>query len=587
MGHATIRKGYLMMHGLSLSGCSTTLFLLALVLLGWGSSLEVHAETIYVDGQIAEASTAAYDPASRKAGSGSARAFKTLAGACSVAEAGATVLIRGGTYAEALAPKQSGAAGKPITFKAYEKEAAIISGESLAPAVELSGKAYITIEGLQVVKVRRWLHAVKSNHLILRDNLFRQALDAGGSAKTGLFFQEAHHNRIVGNTIDDTTQDNLALIKSNHNLVEGNIFLKAKHVLWTVKGGCYNVIRCNYLHNAIQKIGEVYDCQKVGFDHEFTELNCTKRNLIEYNVFAFTPSSGDHSPYAGIQYAGQDGIVRHNIFYDTIGPALDLTMYPDEARHNTGNRVAHNTFHKSRFAGLCLSGKRDDPKYVFENNAIKNNVFTENRFQRNDKRWAWYQELDGKPVQVFIGALGGFVFERNLVFGGAEDQTYLIVTGKRDGKNNPAPQALASWQANLPELFRENLEADPKLKAPAAHDYRPQPDSPCVDGGACLTAAKGAGEGTELSVADARWFSDGMGVEGLAGDTIQLAGEPATYRVTKVDIAKNVLTLEKPAKWKDGQGVSYAFAGKAPDLGAYESGLPEPPATPAAPAADR
>ena len=58
----------------------------------------------------------------------------------------------------------------------------------------------------------------------------------------------------------------------------------------------------------------------------------------------FTPSSGDRSPFAGIQYAGQDGIIRRNIFRDTVGPALDMCVYPQEARYDTGNRVYHNVF---------------------------------------------------------------------------------------------------------------------------------------------------------------------------------------------------------------------------------------------------
>ena len=47
---------------------------------------------------------------------------------------------------------------------------------------------------------------------------------------------------------------------------------------------------------------------------------------------------------------------------------------------------------------------------------------------------------------------------------------------------------------------------------------------------------------------------------------------------------KNVLTLSASIKWADGTGVSLAFAGKAPDLGALEQGGKDPKPAPAAPA---
>src|SRR6185436_11134628 len=73
-------------------------------------------ETLYVDAQLGAASSTNYDPATRKAAGGSARAFKNLKDAADAASAGQTVILRGGTYAEALAPKNSGAPGKYITF---------------------------------------------------------------------------------------------------------------------------------------------------------------------------------------------------------------------------------------------------------------------------------------------------------------------------------------------------------------------------------------------------------------------------------------------------------------------------------------
>ncbi|MCW8132323.1 MAG: right-handed parallel beta-helix repeat-containing protein [Planctomycetota bacterium] len=540
--------------------------------------------TIYVDPQLAVATTQTYDPAARKASGGAERAFKSLAQAAATAGPGQTVILRAGTYAEALAPKQSGAAGHPLVFRAQPGEDAVITGEGLSPAVDLSGKSYIVLEGLKVVKVRRWLLALKTHHCTLKGNTFAQALDAGGSSKTGLFFEEATHNKLLGNTIDDSTQDNVSLIKSDYNLLEGNVITKAKHVLWTIKGGNYNVLRGNYFHNAIQKIGEVYDCDGVGSEHQFKETNCTKHNLIEGNVFAHTASSGDHSPYCGIQYAGQEGLVRRNVFYDCIGPALDLTLYGGEARFNVNNRIAHNVFYRNHYCGVSLSGRGGGGEYTFEGNELKNNVLCQNVFVRNDKRWEWFKELDGKPVQVLCGGTNGFLLERNLFFNAAPGEKYLLTQGGRDRKDNPAPLSLGEWQSAKGELVKGCVEADPQFEDGERRNFRLKAGSPALDAGAWLTRAKGAGQGTELPVADARWFADGYGIEGLSGDLIQLEGQAQPVRVTKVDYAKHVLTLETPVAWADGAGVAYAYAGKGPDLGAFELGLKETLAAPAAPA---
>ena len=56
------------------------------------------------------------------------RAFATIQQAANVAHAGDTVFIRGGTYRETVIPAHSGAAAKPITFRAITNQQVIIDG---------------------------------------------------------------------------------------------------------------------------------------------------------------------------------------------------------------------------------------------------------------------------------------------------------------------------------------------------------------------------------------------------------------------------------------------------------------------------
>jgi len=523
--------------------------------------------TVYVDCDIKTAQSATYDPDSRTCGRGTKTAYRTLKRAAERANAGQTVLIRAGTYNEQLRPKYSGTGNNYITFKNYPGEKPIITGPKLQPAIEISNREYIIVEGLEITNVRRWLYAIRSHHNIIRENHFSKAIDPGGSSKTGIFFQQAMFNTVVNNTIEDSTADNLTLIKSDRNRILGNVFRKAGHTLWTIKGGNFNVIRNNYFYNELQKIGEVYDCHNVGFNHEFYEYDCTKYNLIERNTFAYTPSSGNHSPYAGIQYAGQNGIIRNNLFYDTIGPGLDLTLYDAEATYNTGNRIYNNVFYGSKFAGISLSPSK---VFSFGDNILKNNILAKSVFVANDTRWQWWtKELSGKPVQLLAGRLDSFLCQNNNFFDKGKNVPYLITLGSRSPLIRHQ-RPLGGLQYSYPELFRDNIELDPLFVDEETRDFHLKADSPMIDAGTFLTRALCDGSGVYLPVKDAGYFYDGYNIPGEAGDMIRLEGHECVARIVGIDYDRNILELSQSLVWREGQGVSLYYIGSRPDLGAFE-----------------
>jgi hypothetical protein len=99
-----------------------------------------------------------------------------------------------------------------------------------------------------------------------------------------------------------------------------------------------------------------------------------------------------------------------------------------------------------------------------------------------------------------------------------------------------------------------------------------------IDAGAFLTTTVGSGSGTSMPVADVKYFYDGHGIDGEAGDMIRLAGDTRRAQVIGIDYTRNLLMLAQPLTWNDGQRVALAYDGDAPDLGAYEYGdAPAPP----------
>ena len=504
--------------------------------------------TVFVDNTLSVDTCDTYDVSTRACGAGQDTAYATLAGAAAVAQAGYAVYIRAGTFTEPLVVQHSGTPTAHVTFAGYGDEQVVITGASLEPAVEISGRQYVIIDGLTVDEVKRWLYARDTHFCVLRNNTFTRAIDAGGSSKTGIFFQDATHNRIVDNTIEDSTQDNLALHHCDRNLIARNTIRKAAHTLWAIKCGSHNIVRANHFENEDQKIGEIYDCDASGFDHEITMYEATQYNLVEDNTFALAVKYYSISGGNGIQNAGQHGIIRRNRFYRT-NAGLGLQRYSDEANFDTHNRAYHNVFYANECGGAGLGQGSDDQ---FTDNVFRNNIFFEN--------------LGCDAVgeaQIIYRSLAGFSFDHNVIRASTPGAAVIQELGGN-------ADTLAHFESSYPLLFANNFDTDPAFIDAANGNFHLDPASPAIDQGAFLTVAVGAGSGTQLTVLDAGYFFDGSGVDGELGDSIQIEGHDETARVTSIDRSTHTMTLDTPLTWGDGNGVSLAYEGLAPDLGAYE-----------------
>ena len=502
-------------------------------------------EAVYVDQGIAQSTCDTYDPAGRACGAGLDTAFDTLAQASAYGGPGIAVLIREGTYGNPLVVQNSGTEGSPAIFMAYEDEEPLITGVGLEPAVEISNRSWVVLQGLTVDNVKRWMYARDAHHNVLRANTFTRAVDGGGSSKTGLFFEEATYNLIVDNYIADSTQDNLAFHGGDHNVVERNTIETAAHVLWVIKCGNYNIVRDNTFANADQKIGEIYDCDGSGFDHQITRYDATKYNLVERNRFTLAVKYYSISGGNGIQNAGQNGIIRHNVFYDT-NAGLGMQRYSDEANFDRHNRAYHNVLHENECGGIGVgSGSVDQfDDNVFVNNIVAGNIGC---------------EAVGE-AQIVYRDLAGIHFRGNDFYGSGPGAD-IVVAFQGPGLT------LAAAEATFPGTFAGNMELDPSFVDAAGRDYTLSGGSPLIDQGAWLTTAASSGSGTSLEVADSGYFVDGFGIPGEVGDLIQLEGQTDTARILSIDYASDTLTLDASLVWSAGDGVSLPYTGAGPDPG--------------------
>ena len=481
--------------------------------------------------------------------------FPTISEAASAAEAGDTVLIREGTYEESLVPQNSGEANNYITFRNYPNETVIITG-SLQPAIDISDRQYLIIEGLTIRNVRRWMYAINSHHNIIRNNDFSGASD--GSSRAGLFFEKATNNQVRDNLLVDTAQDNLSLIQSDKNVIEGNRIEEAAHTLWTIKCGNYNVIRDNYFYNEDQKVGEIYDCGTdggttlPGSNHDILSLDDTKYNLVENNKFAFGVKYYSTSGGNGIQYAGQNGIIRHNEFY-RMNVGFGMQRYSQEAMYNKYNRVYNNVFYQNECGGISLRNEIAD-QYL--DNIFKNNILYDNSSCGGT----------GDGQVLYRTGVAGNMFTHNNI---------LAQTPGDDVIDNEhgSDQSLSYFESNYSTLFMDNLEVNPLFENAAAFNFNLTDSSPMIDAGDFLTQTSSSGSGTVLTVDDAGYFYDGFGIEGQTGDVIQIEGQTTTATITAIDYDNNILALDRSLTWSSGDGVNLIYNGNAPDMGVYESGF--------------
>lgn len=300
-------------------------------------SLPAHAANYYVDQH--------HDHASDDNPGSEAKPWLTIKHAAQSLSAGDTVLVKNGTYTDAIRLGSSGTPGKYITYKSYPGHSPIIDGgaSKANKLIDWRGspskgkdKNYIIFDGFEVRNAAQWAFWVEGDHSIIRNCTIH---DTG---HTGIIVIDSDYVTISNNEIYNTGWNGMSLESGNHATVEYNIshsnplhfginiFPKTS---WEQKMETGNNIRFNITYG---NMGGIYT--RYQQDNEIVG-NLIYKNL-EYGIFLHSGAGGP-SEY----------VARTKIYQNTIADNVKGGIYNVNATHLIikNNILAYHAIHDFRY----------------------------------------------------------------------------------------------------------------------------------------------------------------------------------------------------------------------------------------------
>ena len=499
--------------------------------------------------------------------------------------AGDTIYLRGGTYyitGSGINPINSGVKGAPITYMNHNDEAVEFVGDAqYSFAINLNSdygtiRNYIHIRGfpnnpIKFTNFYRHLWILRGSYNEISHCIFNGSYDENNVDWRGsTIYRDAKFNYVHNNIFSDygsfsNNDDNGILLEigidgsgtdnTSYNRIENNTFAHGGHHVLGVHGN-HNIIRYNTIRNDAwwPRSDPTYGNRMLMIQGD---LPNSQRNLFEYNRIGYggETSETDQIGGSGGTWSSPNHIVRRNIFmhcslyamyfspYNLAGPN-NLKIYNNIYWHNGYSTTGPEK--RNWDSTLTHAIKIPDSETKTHGNVFKNNIFYENKNIINSE-WDFIQHYPRIPPAMQI----------------IENNWHGAIEG------NP---------------FFVNIEETPDpLLITTQFDFNLQSVSGAIDSGIFLTFIRSqTGSGNTFTLDDASYFMDGWGI--IDGDVIQLEASTKRVMITNIDYETNTIIVNESISWIQGQEVSLAYEGGAPDIGAHEyiSGeiIPDPPTPP-------
>lgn len=396
-----------------------------------------------------------------------AQPWRTIQHAAETLQAGETVLIRAGEYAEWVRPQHSGNEGKPITYAAYPGENVTLNGAEIElPAhmprmprpphpthdwvgahighptafgglFQIEGRSHIIVKGLRIINA--------GPH---RDN-------------AGILVKDCDNIRIEGNATYNTVSSGIGVWRCYKVVVTGNEVELA----------------CNDGGN---------ECVSIAGTDEFE---------VSYNHVHHSGPGSEGGEGIDIKHGSSNGRAHHN----HVHHLNRLGIYADSWNTLTRNiEIYQNLVHDNTGDGITVAAEAGG---LLEDIKIYNNLIFRNG--RSGVVIGWYGDVEHQPIRDIsivnntivnngVNDEGGGIWFENpeaeniLVQNNIVSQNRLWQIAFRDD----TPATVATFNNNLTFGFRDHpgeiqnpLHADPKLVDPARENFRPQSNSPALAAG--------------------------------------------------------------------------------------------------------
>ena len=300
------------------------------------------------------------------------RPWRTIAKANSAAQAGDTIYIMAGTYAERLRPARSGTVSAWITFAAYPGQSVTLEGAGLnlgtwSGLVDLSGRSYILVRGLTVQNSSvAGLLADGSQHIIFQNNHTRH------SAGSGIGVWGSVDVRVTGNDVEDSNfgGGNEALTVSNtgpFELASNRVHNPSSNTAQALKEGI-DVKQGS--HDGVIHNNELFDIAKAS-------LYLDAYDRPTYNITI--EANRVHDVRMGITLASELGgllenvTVQNNVIWNVYYAGIRTFSQVSSANHPMQNiHYTNNTVYGSG-SGINV-GNTQITNFVVRNNIVAHNT---------------------------------------------------------------------------------------------------------------------------------------------------------------------------------------------------------------------